>query len=168
VIQLLKDALDNDIFAWTTEKIKEDQIGIRCIFILQNGPHKQKYSYELVSQAQSLVVAVVERDANLDFAARALVTARFCLSGKSPYAPDLILVNESVKDGFVEAALREAFRVLAQTTDESEKTHHGEPLQDVLERIKRSGEAKIVAHGANGAVLVVSDRYDYDLSEGCS
>jgi acyl-CoA reductase-like NAD-dependent aldehyde dehydrogenase len=166
VIQLLKDALDNDIFAWTTERVKEDEIGVRCIYILQNGPHSQKHSHELVSQAQSRAIAVVERDANLDFAAKSLVTARFCLSGKSPYAPDLILVNESVKDSFVEAALQEAFRVLAQTTKEPENEHYREPIQDVLERIKRSGEAQIVASGANGAVLVVSERYDYDLVPG--
>jgi hypothetical protein len=160
--QLLKEALDNDIFDVTTTKVKEDEIGFRSIYVLQDGPDNQRRSHELVSQAQSRVIAVVERDANLKSAAKAITTARFCLSGKSPYAPDLVLVNESAKEKFLEAVLQQAFRILAQSGTESEtKREHKvrEPIQDILERVKRSGEARIVTSGANGSVLDIIDRY---------
>jgi acyl-CoA reductase-like NAD-dependent aldehyde dehydrogenase len=42
----------------------------------------------------------VDRTADIDHAAKAIVTARFKFQGASPYSPDLVIVNEFVKDEF--------------------------------------------------------------------
>lgn len=53
-------------------------------------------------------MAVVDRTADVDLAARAIAAARFGFGGTSPYAPDLVLVNEFVKRDFFEACSRYA------------------------------------------------------------
>ena len=52
------------------------------------------------------VVAVVDRTANINDAAEALVTACFSFGGRSPYSPDLVLVNEFIKKSFLMALIQ--------------------------------------------------------------
>lgn len=65
---------------------------------------------ELLSPASSSVVAVVDRTADLSLAARELVQARSLFAGRSPYAPDVVLVNEFVAKDFLDAVFRETGR----------------------------------------------------------
>lgn len=51
-------------------------------------------------------MAIVDRSADIEAAAQAITTARFSFGGYSPYAPDLVLVNEFVKKEFFEACSR--------------------------------------------------------------
>lgn len=62
------------------------------------------------------MIAVVDRTADLASAAEYLVTARFAFGGTSPYAPNLILINEFAKRDFLEQVLRHAIRFLASTS----------------------------------------------------
>lgn len=62
----------------------------------------------LTSSAKSRCVAIVDRSADIDAAAKAITTARFSFGGYSPYAPDLVLVNEFIKKDFFEACSRYA------------------------------------------------------------
>jgi len=52
----------------------------------------------------------VDRTADVKLAARELVAARFAFGGSSPYAPDLVLVNEFVKREFLQAVVEEEGR----------------------------------------------------------
>lgn len=53
-------------------------------------------------------MAIVDRSADIEAAAKAITTARFSFGGYSPYAPDLVLVNEFIKKDFFEACSRYA------------------------------------------------------------
>ncbi|CAH0054432.1 unnamed protein product [Clonostachys solani] len=55
----------------------------------------------------SYTVAIVDRTADLSLAAQALCAARFSFKGKSPYAPDVVIVNEWVLEPFIRACIRE-------------------------------------------------------------
>jgi hypothetical protein len=61
----------------------------------------------LASPSHGVVFAVVDRTADVDLAAKELVAGRFSFRGKSPYAPDLVLVNDFVKETFLQAVVHE-------------------------------------------------------------
>lgn len=82
--------------------------------------------------SQSRCVAVVDRTAmtlppsssnvghgSISQAARDIVRARFSFNGKSPYAPDLVLVNEFVLEEFCLEAARYATSLLASVVKSS-------------------------------------------------
>ena len=58
---------------------------------------------QLVSVPSLPVAAIVDRSADLDETARALVRARFSFGGGSPCGPDIVLVNEFTKKGLLRA-----------------------------------------------------------------
>lgn len=60
----------------------------------------------LTSANDAITLAVVDRTADVDEAVRLIAQARSGFAGKSPYAPDLVLVNEFIKEAAVEAFSR--------------------------------------------------------------
>jgi len=164
--RVLKATLDADTFDIITGKVDEAELGYTCLHVLQNGSTDSPKENQLVSPAKARVVAVVERDANLEEAAKALVTARFSFDGRSPYAPDVVLVNEWVKKDFLNAAVQQSIRYLTEASG-SENGHvlerrparaKAEAVTSMLEQVKKDGGARIVTSGANGAVLDVDRR----------
>ena len=63
---------------------------------------------QLLSSSGVRAVAIVDRTADIELAAKAVTAARFSFGGTSPYAPDLVLVNEFVKQPFFEACSKHA------------------------------------------------------------
>ncbi|KAK3378388.1 Aldehyde/histidinol dehydrogenase [Podospora didyma] len=94
---------------------------VAVLFVNQNGDNinnpaaftSTRQEQPLVSPAKGRAVAVVDRTANIEEAARAIVRARLSFGGTSPYAPDLVLVNEFVKEQFVQSCSRYAMDTLA-------------------------------------------------------
>ncbi|GKT85121.1 LOW QUALITY PROTEIN: aldehyde dehydrogenase [Colletotrichum tofieldiae] len=70
----------------------------------------------LVSANAARAVAIVDRTADVEAAAKAITAARFGFGGQSPYAPDLVLVNEYVKKDFFEACSKHATLAFARET----------------------------------------------------
>ena len=60
------------------------------------------------------MIAILDRTADVEAAAKAIVTARFSFQGTSPYAPDLVAVNDFVKKEFFEAATKYATQMFAE------------------------------------------------------
>lgn len=107
-----------------------------------------------------MVIAIVDRSADLVSAAKSLVNARFAFGGTSPYAPDIILVNEFIMQEFLDIVLRAAIPYITRSTVESEKEPKfvGKPHDNVAEQLNALGsdpnwQATIITKGANGAVL---------------
>lgn len=105
--RILTEALDADTFAILSSPIKDQKVLENAIVIRQALDGSWPKANELLSPASSTVVAVVDRTADLTLAARELVQARSLFAGKSPYAPDIVLVNEFVAHDFVAAVVRE-------------------------------------------------------------
>jgi len=112
---VLTKALDANTF-WVSEGAVEDEDVLRRALVVdQKGESGQSDSTrQLVSPSGARTVAVVDRTANVEEAARAITMARFSFGGGSPYAPDLVLVNEFVKAKFYEACSRYATRAFAE------------------------------------------------------
>ena len=106
ILKIVGEALGEDIFEASYTPVAMSDVAYRHRRIMQNGCTGPLLFFYSVSDPQTKVVAIVERDADIEVAARTLVAARTGLSGKSPYAPDLVLVNEWVKKAFLEAASR--------------------------------------------------------------
>jgi hypothetical protein len=104
---LLVKALDNDTFGIATKSVPSQSLPAH-ILLDQTSPSSLPISKtnELVSSTSSRTLAIVDRTANVDAAAQAIVTARFSFQGTSPYAPDLVIVNEWVKKDFFEACIK--------------------------------------------------------------
>ncbi|KAJ4506704.1 hypothetical protein HRR83_007769 [Exophiala dermatitidis] len=154
VLGLIEGALDRDIIQVTyAREVPSVDIGHRYMRVLQNGPPTASMANDLVSRPQARVAAIVERDADLDKAAELLVVARLGLGGKSPYGPDLVLVNEWVVKEFLAAVARHSAKPIATTNGHVTRTTDG-----FADKISKKGLGKIVTSGMDGTVLELTDR----------
>lgn len=128
-----------------------------------SGPNDISSPRCILSNPSSLSVAIVERSADFDNAARALINARFAFRGKSPYAPDLVLVNEFVKKEFLQALARQLIAT-------GNSVVQNESIKDVLPRVgsqrsaasefqsTRDDDARLVSEEAAGAIFEIRGR----------
>jgi hypothetical protein len=163
VLDLIGNALDGHIFHATQAQVTDSDLAHRHIRVLQNGSDSAHFSHHLVSDPKARVVAVVERDADLDAAAQDLVKARFALRGRSPYAPDLVLVNEWVKREFVEHLVRHAARFSAEQGRAPPATS-----QRLTDLARKEDGVNIFSSSSVGAVVEVQDRLVLPTSFLCS
>lgn len=91
------------------------------------------------SACHSRCIAIVDRTADIESAAKAIATARFTFGGTSPYAPDLVLVNEFVKKEFFEACSRHATLLFAGATRDKKKKMDGN-REEELKKVIKSAE----------------------------
>ena len=175
--KLLKEGLDPDTIEIVSSPPSEDQLGSKFIQVLQDGSAAAEGSKsipkanQLISPSNARVVAVVDRTADLQAAAKALVTARFSFGGRSPYAPDLILVNEFARKRFLDAVVEESIRFMTSenlyangsANGSAEKDGRRLGVKDPLEDIKNAEGVRVITSGANGAILEVDKRYVQDL-----
>ncbi|KAG6357138.1 hypothetical protein INS49_015015 [Diaporthe citri] len=151
--QALTEALDvNTFYASKTTTDQSVLDGAVLVDQTGNGP-PSTLTTQLLSSSQTRCVAIVDRSANIDDAARAITAARFSFGGTSPYAPDLVLVNEFVKKDFFEACSRYATSSFAR--DSSVKRAGGDRRGDVQKAIKDAEDRKQVSSfGSNDFKLV--------------
>jgi hypothetical protein len=100
----------------------------------------------------------VDRTADVKLAARELVAARFAFGGSSPYAPDLVLVNEFVKQEFLQAVGEETRRLgegKQQQGYGSEKKAKGSgKASEKIEKFRKSdSKVEVVLEEAGAVVL---------------
>lgn len=117
---------------------------------------------ELLSSTQSRTIAIVDRTANIEAAAKAIVTASFVFQGTSPYAPDLVAVNDFVKKEFFEAATKYATQMFAErkvTGVASGAARNG--IEETRKAIKEAeAKGQLTSFGSSDfKILDVSDRY---------
>jgi acyl-CoA reductase-like NAD-dependent aldehyde dehydrogenase len=103
------------------------------------------------------VVAIIERDADIRLAADTLVTAAFSLRGKSPYKPDIVLVNEWVKKDFLVAVMQSLVRLMADPGDS--RILKKQLKSSFLEDVAKEGFTDVVCPNTGQLVLSVEDRY---------
>ncbi|KAF2728097.1 ALDH-like protein [Polyplosphaeria fusca] len=145
---ILPEALDFDILLILTSTPAETSLR-NCVSVLQDADIDSPTCSQLVSKKAN-VIAVVDRTADLAAAAEQLVIARFAFGGRSPYAPDLILVNEWSKVEFLELVLRHAVRFLASSTEANNGS-----IDESLQRLQKSKRWKMstITKGDKGAVV---------------
>ncbi|EMC99525.1 hypothetical protein BAUCODRAFT_339943 [Baudoinia panamericana UAMH 10762] len=105
--KILPKALDQDIFTIADSPVKDQELLDASVLVNEQSSERWPRANQLSSPRMRRTVAVVDRTANVQRAARELTAARFSFGGRSPYAPDIVLVNEFVKDSFLDAVLME-------------------------------------------------------------
>lgn len=160
---ILKEALDADTFAISQQPISDSGFLDRCLQVVQDYDLEQVPSqHQIVSNTNIRTAAVIDRTADLDKAAKALVNARFAFKGRSPYAPDVVLVNEFIKKDFLQALVRNSISVgnesiVGNGCPEKQKTkEHG--LKELVQDLQRNGDVRIIAQEAGRAILDIKQR----------
>lgn len=101
---LLVNALDHDAIAFVSSRASDEDLSDNHIRLFQEDMpgevHAPSSKPLLSSPSSTRAVAIVDRTADLTSAAQAIATARFAYGGNSPFAPDLVLVNEFIASQF--------------------------------------------------------------------
>jgi len=110
---------------------------------------------ELRPKPSARVAAIVDRTANVGDAALTIGSSRVAYGGRSPYAPDIVLVNEFVADDFLFHLVQAvtSYEGNASTSQHPSKAH----LQTVKEFENDAG-VKVVMSAANGSIVEIKDR----------
>ncbi|KAL4735876.1 Aldehyde/histidinol dehydrogenase [Aspergillus similis] len=147
--RVLVEALDRDTFAVSEER--PDEVFLRHTLLIN-----QQQPYKSDGAARTRSVAVVNKTANLAQAVEALVSLRFGFGGKSPFAPDCVVVHEAALNDF-----------LARITEKSLKYHaanegsggisSGSKSAFLTDAEKAAG-AKVIVSGNSWGVVRVEDR----------
>ncbi|KAL4861437.1 hypothetical protein BDV12DRAFT_204011 [Aspergillus spectabilis] len=122
------------------------RLGVRCISLQPNNPSS--------SNKANRTVAIVDRTADIAAAAASIVRARFAFGGRSVYAPDFVLVNEFVKEKFLEAVVSEAIAYQGWPSPLSEEVN----LRESFAKIATENAASIVSMGPTSCVLDMTSR----------
>ncbi|CAG8918558.1 unnamed protein product [Penicillium salamii] len=108
-------------------------------------------SANLVSAKEGLrAIAVIDRTADVEKAVQHILGANVAFGGKSPNAPDFIVVNEWVKQQFLDTILCQA-RSLAKSPN-SYRFDHNVELKEIL--IDSEAKGKICSTKAQGLCLI--------------
>ncbi|KAF7193252.1 Aldehyde dehydrogenase, dimeric NADP-preferring [Pseudocercospora fuligena] len=160
--RLLPASLDADVLAIASSPVKDSEILSKALCVLQNGVRRAPSINELSSTTKAPVVAVVDRTADVSLAAKELVAARFSFSGHSPYAPDVVLVNEFRKADFLHAVVTECARVgssVEMNGSVKGKTTLSGRITEQVELLKASDKGlRIVVQESKYAVVDISSR----------
>lgn len=151
--KLLTASLDADAVAVASKPVPDNDLPASAIRVLQNGIDGIPRLNQLTSRSGSAVVAVVDRTADVKLAARELVAARFRFGGRSPYAPDVVLVNEFAKKDFLHAVVSETVQVLNTAGSKQEQ------VGDSIKRLQESNpNMRIISQEGTAAVVELSSR----------
>ena len=158
--KILPEALDADTFALSDE-MPSDSFMSRVTLVLQqhSSAESAAQSNQVVSAASSKTVGVVDRTASVQQAAESLVSACFAFGGRSPYSPDLVLVNENVLQPFLEAVIQHASKFFGVASTHVEvKRQKSAPNSGSLKLLNDTPGARVVVSGSNWGIVEVHDR----------
>ncbi|KAH3948976.1 hypothetical protein HBH70_002200 [Parastagonospora nodorum] len=161
--KLLPEAIEADTFSIVSSAPSSESIS-QCLQVLQETQVPVPTYSQLVSPAGK-TIAVVDRTADLATAAEQLVASRFAFGGTSPYAPDLVLVNEFIKKDFLELALKQSIRYLSGSDDvaaNGSTKSSQKPASRVADAFKtlqdsKSWKLRVITQGDNGAVVELAN-----------
>ncbi|KAJ4319255.1 hypothetical protein N0V84_006446 [Fusarium piperis] len=169
VPSLIQESLDKDILEVTNQQVNSADVNHPLIRVLQNGSTHPTSNRDLVSNPKAPVIAFVERDADVQAAAKALVSSRLGLGGKSPYAPDVVYVNEWVKKDLLSALVQQSTNFMAGPAGSSRAGNS--PKSGLTRQVEKDSSAHIVSSGPRGLILDVEDRksplLQLKMAEGC-
>jgi len=159
---LLIRALDHDTVAVLDDKPKASDLPEDCIKVYAQGLESSTPSRtQMLSSPQSRAIAIVDRHADIDLTAERIVRARAGFGGRSPYAPDIVLVNEFKVKDFLDAAVVKFTKHLSAPVATMNGYHkpRGGGGEEPLSKDERSEPGTtVVVTGDHGTIVSVSDR----------
>lgn len=157
--QVLQHALLSETFAIASSPVRDAAILDSAIIVDQNSNELWPKANQLASPSQSRAVAIVDRTADAKLAARELVAARFSFGGSGPYAPDLVLVNEFVKQDFLDAVVDESRKLGSSTSPTAEANVKSSVAGEKIQALKKIDSAlHIIVQEAKTTVVELTTR----------
>jgi hypothetical protein len=160
--EILKTALHPDTFAIASSPIRDTAILDSAIYIDQNSSENWPKANHLASPSHNRTYAVVDRTSDVKTAAQELVAARFAFGGSSPYAPDVVLVNEFVKQDFLQAVAEESRKLTSGTktlSDAKGKSSGASRTTDAIEALKKAdSRLQIISQEPSATVVELVTR----------
>lgn len=156
--QLVLQNMDQDSFTILKERPTRDvffgdQVLISCS--AQDTDFPSSRSTRMLESPFSRAVAVVDRSADIDLAASQIIRARTSFCGRSPYAPDVVLVNEFAIKQFCQAAVHCLSQNLsAEPFSNANRVHE----QQVVEQDSRGANLITLSIGARGSIKLLRSR----------
>lgn len=161
--KVLSKALDQDSFAIVDRDPFDAAFRSTHVVTLNAVPNEKA-----VSSSQSIqtplarTAAIVDRSADINTAAKELVRARFAFSGQTPYATDLVLVNEFCIKEFCSALAQSTLSFLTQdingsTGKSNSKISDATNQGSLSKRIKDEEGVTVIASGPRGTIALVHD-----------
>ncbi|KAH0345426.1 aldehyde dehydrogenase PutA, partial [Aureobasidium melanogenum] len=151
--------LDQDTIAFVNELPQQPMDG--TMVLDQVGNDTPKHMCVLRSpKASLLVLALIDRSADIVSAARSVVQARIFFQGRSPYAPDITLVNEFVVKEFIDAAKIALFGSVREGKDQNTpglRALSGKRNFQLSEEELRSCGASIIFQSHLGTIVLVTN-----------
>ncbi|KAL2815821.1 aldehyde dehydrogenase PutA [Aspergillus cavernicola] len=159
--QILPQALDADTFAISEER--PDAAFLNKMLVVAQTAISSLPAQSLVSPVTARTVAVVDRTADIQGAAQALVTARFAFGGRSTYSPDIVLVQEFAMKTFVEAIIHHSSKYLSGPAGEERQKaiinpRRSSPGLSFLDHAHKDASARVLVSGSGWGIVEVHDR----------
>ncbi|KAK3117127.1 hypothetical protein LTR53_001784 [Teratosphaeriaceae sp. CCFEE 6253] len=160
--RVLSSALDPDTFAVASSPVREKVVLDLAITVDQRSGQRWPQSNQVSSLAEAHTIAIVDRTGNPELAAHELVAARFSFGGRSPYAPDVVLVNEFSRQAFLSAAVAECIKYGSSTKSSSDAETKSNIARQVSKRIEALRQAdpglRVIVQESKFAVVEITSR----------
>ncbi|KAJ5372047.1 aldehyde dehydrogenase PutA [Penicillium concentricum] len=148
---ILPKTLDRDTFAIVETRPDDGFLRSAIVLSQQSQPEELR------------TVAIVDRTANLEDAVVDLVISCFAFNGRSPYSPDVILVNDFCVQPFIDLLIKHAPSYLGRGLQQAKKVPRKGSGASLLERIASEEGCQVVVSGTGWAVAKVQDRNSFLL-----
>lgn len=157
--KILTDTMDKDTFLIVESQPDEDFLSKNTTVVDGRTTPSAASSFRVLSSPPSRTVTIVDRTSLIADAAQAVVRSRLAFCGRSPYAPDLILVNEFVLDEFCRSAARyAAVRFGLNPPTGNIKNSQMEITSDLQKELQKSRVRTFIA-GSGQCIAIIEDRY---------
>ena len=159
LLEILPRVLDRDTFHISKDKLGDEYVYQVDLVIDQtaSGISRVKVSN---TPPQERTVCILDRTGDLELAARTITATRTDPTYTSPYSPDLVLVNEYLKDTFIARCLDFADQSDHSSSMKAATSEYVE-FETLLKQAESEGE--IVTHKRKSKFKVIELKNRYDL-----
>lgn len=153
--KILSPVMDRDTFSITSSKFEDKYLSQIDLLVDQTFSLGDSNSFHSATETRTL--AVVDRTGAVEAAAKTIASSRLAPNCTSAYSPDLVLINEYIKDTFSSACLKYASNIGSDSkiryVSSEEKS-----LQTELQQAEGKGQIKI--HRTSGTELSIVELLD--------
>lgn len=164
--RILKSSLDHSIIQLIASRASDEDLAPSYVRLYQDGTQAEQQANSqnilLPLPSSTRTVAIVDRTADLTKAAQSIAAARFAFGGNSPYAPDLILVNEFIKSQFIRLLMQAAIDQLTMrmpVNGEKISAARHKKTKDLIAAEVESKRATSLSSIGEGSMLHIEKRY---------
>ncbi|OJJ47358.1 hypothetical protein ASPZODRAFT_159248 [Penicilliopsis zonata CBS 506.65] len=148
LLRKILSVLDSDTFAIVQDRPDADFL--RNTLVVAQTALDGPLSENSIASSPGCVAAIVDRTGSVEKSAEELVVARLAFHGRSPYAPDVILVNEFCLQAFLESVIQQTAKTVGRMKASERDDRQDDPQENL--------PGQIIVSGTGWAVVLVKDR----------